>query len=179
MVPRIGWGGEGACELSRRHHGVASCPSLVIAHRNDLVGSLKRVQENRHKVQGDIPLELLECVTAWHICMCVCVCYQIKASKRELCFLIPFENPYTYIYTRDSRMDREDLSPHVFTIESLERAVTEVRALAQRDAMLQELRRGVEEGLAGGGGEEGGGEGVVGMDVGACDAGGEQGLGRS
>lgn len=51
-------------------------------------------------------------------------------------------------------MDREDLSPHVFTIEALERAVTEVRALAQRDAMLGELQRGLREGMEGGGEEE-------------------------
>jgi hypothetical protein len=48
-------------------------------------------------------------------------------------------------------MDREDLSPDVFTVEALERAVTEVRALAQRDAMLGELQRGIQEGMAGGG----------------------------
>ena len=60
-------------------------------------------------------------------------------------------------------MDREDLSPHVFTVEALERAVTEVRALAQRDAMLGELQRGIQEGMVGGGGaamdvvEDGGG----------------------
>lgn len=26
------------------------------------MGALKRVQENRHKVEGEIPFELLECV---------------------------------------------------------------------------------------------------------------------
>lgn len=53
-------------------------------------------------------------------------------------------------------MDREDLSPHVFTIEALERAMTEVRSLAERDNMLAELQRGLQEGLEGGGGRDGG-----------------------
>lgn len=72
---------------------------------------------------------------------------------------------YTYVcppHHTHSRMDREDLSPHVFMIEALERAVTEVKSLAERDRMLAELQRGLQEGLEGGGGGAGGGEA---MDV--------------
>ncbi|KAM3572124.1 hypothetical protein VYU27_005873 [Nannochloropsis oceanica] len=65
------------------------------------------------------------------------------------------------------RMEREGLNPAVYTMESLEKGVDEVEAVAVRDEMLEEIKRGIEEGMKrkeGGkkGGEE---EAVAAMDV--------------
>ncbi len=65
------------------------------------------------------------------------------------------------------RMEREGLNPAVYTMESLEKGVDEVEAVAVRDEMLEEIKRGIEEGMKRKeGGKEGREEGTVSaMDV--------------